>query len=90
MNKEKIQRMLAIRPENPKAKPSYKYLENLTIEQASEIIQIKLKVYQLQERTDKAIQYLEKNALAPIFLDCKMYETSAYNDLLKILKGSDK
>lgn len=44
----------------------------------------------IRSRTDKAIQYLEKNACVPIFLDCKMYETSAYNDLLKILKGSDK
>lgn len=48
------------------------------------------KVSELSNRILKAIEYLEKNALAPIFLDCKMYETSAYNDLLEILKGSDK
>lgn len=35
-------------------------------------------------------EYLNKNEIQPVYLDCKLYETDVYKELLKILdKGAD-
>lgn len=75
---------------NEKLKEIIKHQKDIINNLEDKLLFQKLENYKLENRIKKAIEYLEKNALAPIFLDCKMYETLAYNDLLEILKGSDK
>lgn len=47
-------------------------------------------IEELEEQIKKAIAYLKENECENIYLDCKLYETKLYNELLEILKGNEK
>lgn len=34
-------------------------------------------------------EYLNKNEIEEVYLDCKLYETKVYKDILEILKGNE-
>lgn len=51
----------------------------------------KLEIERLQNIIKEIREYLDKNEIEEVYLDCKLYETKVYKDILEILdKGSDE
>ena len=70
MSKEDIDFLISIQDlEQP-------YFDNACLERENK---------QLKEKISKAIEYLKNNEITPIYLDCKLYETEIYKELLEIL-----
>lgn len=82
MNKEELIELKEV------AKDFAKSVEELTVEEANELLKKKSNEKILQERIDKAIAYIETGKT---FLSDETRETVEYmqNILLDILKGSD-
>ena len=89
MNKEQIKTILSCRPANKFEKVSYEYLEELSINQATEIIVLQQQNKELHNKIDKTIKYLETNGYGDDCCGdmCYFLDEDNQKDLLEILKG---
>lgn len=72
---------------NEKLKEIIKHQKDIINNLEDKLLFQKLENYKLENRIKKAIEYLRENELKPVYLDCKLYETEIYKDLLEMLKG---
>ena len=66
----------------------YRYFQ----EKTTLIEQQRKEIERLNNIIEEVREYLNKNEIEEVYLDCKLYETKVYKDILEILDkvGSDK